>query len=546
MSSWRKPGAGRPWPPWRRVWPALATVAALCSLGGPAALALAAGGSQATGGGTSDGSGTRSWSAPLTLARCALAAPPQVAFPSESPATPTGPGAIVWGSQSSSCAPAAGPRGGWTVSVAALGPGDAATLEGTAPAAWSSPVGLTAVGAPFGRVALIVADAAGAQAGNPSALLQGGAADPARWPSVSVESAAAPAIARAYLGDVAIASVGAGPAIAVSVERYYDGDLQQRGIVPIHAGPVTALTAAMDYRSDVLVAWQQDGAIYARMLRASGREDPTQRVGPSAPHPQLRAVVSDNDHGMIAWSSTELGGNSAPRTHVYLDLSAAGVRFGRPLRLASFADPLRVGESPGSLQLQRLSTENVMLAWTVAEGGSYTVHAAPAVFAASRATRLSEAGSSAVLDDLAPGPAGEAIAVWSTAPATAGGTLDTSRTELWAARTSIRPHAHVVLRTPERIAPAGPIFAPAVAVDPASDQAVATWLVASSPERVEYAVSAGLAGYRPRPTIALVGPPAARTHWLPITLAAAGLVVAATAIVAVARSRRRRRRRGAF
>ena len=41
----------------------------------------------------------------------------------------------------------------------------------------------------------------------------------------------------------------------------------------------------------LLERWQQEGAVYAHMLRASKRADPTQRVGPSAPGPQLQALV---------------------------------------------------------------------------------------------------------------------------------------------------------------------------------------------------------------------------------------------------------------
>jgi hypothetical protein len=183
-----------------------------------------------------------------------------------------------------------------------------------------------------------------------------------------------------------------------------------------------------------------------------------------------------------------------------------------------------------------------MLAWTAAEHGHYVIRAAPAVFAASRpTTRLSDPHSQAILADLAPGPAGEAIAHWSTSPLVAGGTLNRGRAEIWAARTSIRPHAHVALRRPEMIAAAGPKVAATVAVDPANDHAVAAWLTATAPERIEYAVGVGAAGYLPRPQTATAGPRGAGPHWLRITLAAAGLAAAAI-LLAAARWRRRRLR----
>lgn len=300
-------------------------------------------------------------------------------------------------------------------------------------------------------------------------------------------------------------------------------------------GPITALTATMDYRADVLLAWQQNGAIYAHMLRISGRPDPTQRLGPSGPDPQLQAVVSDNDHGMVAWSTAGPGAS----TRVYLSLSSAGVRFRPPRVLASFADPQRIAMRPGSLQLQRLSTENVMLAWTVAEHGRYEVRAAPAVFAGSRpSTVLTDPGSQALLAGLAPGGAHEAIAVWSAAPKPTG--LSSGETELWAARLYIR-RSDVVLEAPQRIAAAGPNVAPAVAVDPADDRPVAAWLRPGALTRIEYALGPARPGYRPRPPLVAVRPAAGR-HWLRIGAVALAALAALGLLVAWRVARRRRLR----
>ncbi|MDQ6810756.1 MAG: hypothetical protein M3Z95_02505, partial [Actinomycetota bacterium] len=340
----------------------------------------------------------------------------------------------------------------------------------------ASPTSVAAVGASFGRVAIAAASATHGRAGGAIALLQGRTTARADWQRQTVRSNLPPALAHAYLADVAIAAVAPGPKIAVRVERHFQRDFGVARSIAIQNGAVSALTAAMDYRSDVLLAWQQNGAIYACLLRASGRKDPTQRVGPSEPKPQIQAVVSDNEHGMIAWSSTETPNRSTPRTRVYLSLSAAGVRFEAPQLLTAFTDPQQAGRRPGSLALKRLSTENVMLAWTVAEHGHYLVRAAAAVFAGSRpTTRLSDAHSQAILADLAPGPAGDAVVMWSSAPRLGGG-LDTRRTELWATRSRIVPHARVVFARPEMIAPAAANLAPTVAVDPADDRAVAAWM----------------------------------------------------------------------
>ena len=481
--------------------------------------------------------GRSRWSAPRELAPCA-AAGPAVAFPSEAPSVPTGTGAVLWASTPAGCrARGASAPSGWSLSVGALsaagrvGPVSARSLQGLPPES------LQVVGGSRGRITALAALPRGGRApGGGFVVLQGRA----RGAMAELLGGRTDALAltRAYLGDAALATVTQVPAIAVRVQRYFKGAFVPERAISIPDSPVSALTATMDYRADVLVAWQQGGGIYAHMVRASGRPDPTQRLGPSAPDPQLRALVSDNDHGMVVWSSTQAEAGRPAHTTTFIDLSGPGVRFGAPRRLASFSDPSRAGQAPGSLALVRLSSENVMLAWTTRERGRYLVRAAPAVYAATRpAAVLSDArGSQSVLSDLAAGPAGEAIAVWRTSR---GAAFDPGAAELWSARTFILRHDRPGAAPAERLSRAGPNLAASVAVDPANDRAVATWLAGGARGKVEYASAAGAAGYRPRPTPAVAPHAGAGTHWLRITLAA----IAAAALVAAAGLALRRRRR---
>src|SRR5262249_32620794 len=161
--------------------------------------------------------------------------------------------------------------------------------------------------------------------------------------------------------------------------------------------------------------------------------------------------------------------------------------------------------------LIRLSTENVMIAWTDVEHGHYMVRAAPAVFAATRpSARLSNPDGQAVLAGLAAGPVGEAVALWKSAPGTGSG-LDQRRRELWAARTFIKPHDRPAFHRPEIVASAGPTLLPSVAVDPADDRAVAAWLRPAPEPRIEYAVGPDAGRYNPPP-------PAGMVHWFKISL----------------------------
>jgi hypothetical protein len=321
----------------------------------------------------------------------------------------------------------------------------------------------------------------------------------------------------------------------VRTQRYFSSAFAPARLIPLPAGRVTALQATMDYRSDVLLAWQQNGAIYARMLHATGILDPAQRLGPSQPYPQLQALVSDNDHGFAAWSTTIAINGSAPVTRIYLDHSADRVRFPAAQQLASFADPERLGRSPGSLELVRLSSENVMLAWTTAEHGHYLVRAAPAVYAVSGPTiRLSDPNRQAVLAGLASGPAREAVALWKAASSPGEIATYPGHTELWAGRTFIGRHDRIGASQPEMILPAGPELTPAVAVDPAGDRAVVAWLTPGATSRVEYAVSAGAVGDRQA-----AGASPGWVIWLSVALAAAG-VLAAVAFLRLAPRRRGR------
>jgi hypothetical protein len=478
--------------------------------------------------------GVLGWPVRGQLAGCA-AGVPQVAFPSDAPRAPTGPGAIVWLSPSGGCGSDAREpgAGAGSLSVAPLDADDrpgSVEVQSLAPA----PNLAGATGASLGRVAALI------PSGKVGLSVLQGRATRTLLPTAGIGArAGAVALARAYLGDVAVAVVEPNRTIAVYVERHYRAGFDPPVRVAVGPGRVTSLTATMDYRADVLLAWQQNGAVYAHMLRQSMRAEPTQRVGPSAPDPQLAAVVSDNDHGMVAWSSTAPTRRTVgvPVTHVRLALSSAGVRFGGYRALASFGDPARAAATPGSLALVRLSTENVLLAWTEATGGHTVVRAAPAVFAGVRPSLLvSGASGEGVLSALAAGPAGEAVATWRGSQELGAGVQ-----ALWATRVFIGRHDRPGVRAPEAIAPAGTGVANGLAVDPATDRPVAAWTSAGAHGVLEYASGPGAGGYRPHP---VPEPPLASgtsVHWLRITAAALAVIVLLLLGWAIRRRRMRRR-----
>ncbi len=414
-----------------------------------------------------------SWSQPSALGACSATASPQIRFPSGSPRHGTGPGAILW-SSAADCPDGAGPR------ISAIVPSADLPVPTTIPRtpagralALSAP--LAAAAAPHGRILL-----AGARTGGGGLGLSEGRAGGAFATPIATggpAAAPAPALTTAYLGDAALLSpgpsAGGASAIELRVHRYYASSF---------AAPVTVassrsaegLTVAMDYRSDALAVWERDGAIYARDMPGSGRSSrAVERVASAAPGARIAALLSDDNRATLAWSETRAG-----ITRVYAELSATGVHFGAPRLLERFVDPYGTAPPSGSPRLVRLLSESVMLAWTGAASGHWVVRTAAVDENGVRSIgTISTPGRDALLTDLAPGPAGEAYALWSEPRSTPSG-LDLSDQATYAARGIDAYPGRTIFTAPELVSAAG---APgstgegAIAVDPDSDRAIAAW-----------------------------------------------------------------------
>jgi hypothetical protein len=461
------------------------------------------------------------WSPPARIAGC-VAGQPQVAFPSDSPTSPTGPGGIVWVTPAGGCGSSSAVP---SLATARLDAADRPAAVGTQPLTPGTPL-TAASGATRGRLAAAVP--AGAE---PPAVVQGRAGHRLAPEAAFGAGSGQVALARAYLGDVALAVAEPGGTIAVYVERHYSSRFDPPLRISVGPGAISSLTATMDYRADVLLAWQQDGALYAHMLRQSRRPDPTQRVGSSGPDPEITELVSDNDHGMVAWASAASSG--VRTTSVRLALSATEVRFHGSRLLADYPDPQGEGASHGALALVRLSSENVVLAWTAAAGGHLGVYAAPAVFAGTRPSTLISGAGEGVLAALAAGPAREAVALYrGTAPD--GGEAGAGRARLWASRITIGHGDRLSYAAPQPIGADGAVH-PALAVDPATDRPVAAWSTGGSSPALEYAIGPGAGGYAPH---VIPEPAGSSVHWLRITVGVILLLVLLGAGVVLVRRRR--------
>jgi hypothetical protein len=467
------------------------------------------------------------WSQPATLSGCPGTGAPRVVFPSDSPTHGTGPGAIVW-STSLPCSGGAGVR------VAAIGATDIPgrpTAPRTAagrPIALSGPVAATA--GPYGRIVIAGASAEGAGTPAGGLLLTEGPADgPFASPTALGGPASTFAFTTAYLGDVALASPGGaqlaadsppGETVPLAGETHTGTETRPAGDTPTGAnaqpseagtlvgetqptgdtgsanglqlriqrhhsfrfaapalvtsgagGSVQALTVALNYRSDALAVWTQEGSVYARELPAGGEPHTVERLGPGTPSgAQIAAVISDDNRAIVAWTSRH-----DDQTSVYIARSQTGVRFAGPQLLERFSDPRDLPAYVDSPKIVRLSSESVMIAWTGAEAGHWIVRTAAIDLHGVRATStISPPGRDALLTDLAPGPDGEALALWAEPEQTPLG-LNRDRQAIFAARGLDAYPGQTIFTPGEQVAPPGPNSDPTVALDPDTDRAIAVW-----------------------------------------------------------------------
>jgi hypothetical protein len=413
-----------------------------------------------------------SWSPPALLDACAATGPPSVLFPAEAPNRATGPGAIAW--------PAGGAcAGGAGAVIDEIRPGQipaAPARPRSAGGARLAPVGpLAAAGGPHGRIALAGADPAhptrllavqGLAGGPFTTLLRGGPVTPA-------------VLSTAYLGDLAIAAPGSAGAVTVRIERWFGGALgAARPLAPggPAGGQIDALTVAMDFRSDAIVAWAQGGAVWVRDLPAGGAPQPPTRLGLAGSDPNIAALLSDDGRAILMWS-TRRGG----ATETYLDYSAGGPRFGAPRLLERVAT--RTGANPeagpstrDSPQLVRLSSESVMASWAGVTGGHWVIRTAPIDQHGLRTiSTIAAPAGDALLSALTAGPRGEAIALFTEPEVTADGHERIGRQALMAARGIDAAPGRTLFAAPEQVAPPGPVAGATVAIEPGSDRAVAAW-----------------------------------------------------------------------
>jgi hypothetical protein len=414
------------------------------------------------------------WSPPATLSDCPGEAGTRVVFPSDKPNQATGPGAIVW-SASPAC------PGGGGARVSAIGPDDqpgAGAVPHTTTGKLLMARGpLTATGGPHGEI-VIAGGSQPARHGSPgeAVLIQGTASGPFAALRPSGGAGSPLAMSTAYLGDVAVAApptTGPHHDLSLHVERFFSQHFTTNvpAFLGAGEGSVQALTLAMDFRGEALAVWAQRGAIYTRILSNRGNPHPPQRLATIGSSPRIAALLSDDNRAIVAWSEQR-----GTQTSIYIDRSHTGVHFGSPELLERFQDPDGLPSPAASPSLVRMSSESVTLAWAGAAAGHWVIRTAPVDLDGVQAVAtLAAPGGDALLADLAPGPADDAVLLWTEPLPTSGGQPDMRRQAIFAARGTDTGPGRTSFGEPQLLAPPGPVSDPTVALDPSSDRAVAAW-----------------------------------------------------------------------
>lgn len=321
--------------------------------------------------------------------------------------------------------------------------------------------GLAVAAGPHGQVVVAGADPVSSSR---TIVVQGRSTGAFRLLARFAGSVQPASLSTAWLGDVAVAGVAGPPTgnLFLRIERFFADALGPARQIAEGEGRVSALTVAMDFRSDAVAAWAQGGQVLVRPLPARGPRHGVTALGPAGRDPHIAVLISDDYRSIVMWSE-----RSGSVTSVYLDYSAPGLTFGAPRLLERFRDP--AGPTPAASPLLiRLSGESVMAAWAGVQAGRWVVRTAPIDQHGLRtiSTIASPAGP-ALPAALAPGPRDEAMLLL-TEPGEDG------RQALLASRGVEQAPGVTIFSTPQRIA-TGTVQAPAVAIDPDSDRALVAW-----------------------------------------------------------------------
>jgi hypothetical protein len=179
-------------------------------------------------------------------------------------------------------------------------------------------------------------------------------------------------------------------------------------------GRVNAVTVAVGPRGDIVVAWEREGRVEARIRRPGHRLGPVIPVGTGARlATRLRAAVAATGRAWVAWSSQREGGSVSEFDLQTAVSSSKRSRFQRPRVLDTYN---RLASDEANFDLSLDPQGRGAVAWSSFDGQNFRARFASfdRTGRAARVTALSQPGYDAAVSDLATSQqANEALVVWS-------------------------------------------------------------------------------------------------------------------------------------
>ena len=246
-------------------------------------------------------------------------------------------------------------------------------------------------------------------------------------------------------------------------------------------GRTYAADVAISARGDVLVAWERNDRLYARILTQHGWRSAAQQLGDTQAFAHIHALFASDRHAVVAWADQAVSeGEPTSDFTAQVARENTGGRFGRARRLGS-APALGTGHYVGyaGVAAAPLADGRVELAWTDYQADRFAVHTADLNRdgTLTQPQALAPGDGDAVLTGLASAPSGRLTALWLAGTAGADPGTDEPRRGLFA---STRPPTATAFGQPEQLTD-GPADGGSVVIDPVGDHALATWRTISGP-----------------------------------------------------------------
>jgi hypothetical protein len=186
----------------------------------------------------------------------------------------------------------------------------------------------------------------------------------------------------------------------------------------VAVGNISAV--AINARGDVLVAWQANGGVFARIRTAGGTLYATERLGnPGEPVRAISGVLTANRGAAVGWEAQDVD-EGTPESPATVDASAkaagASHHFHSAQRLGS-VPTLATGQyvSERAVKLVRSVDGRITAAWTDFDSDRFIVRTATLGATRFRSgVRVSDPSVDSVLVDLDAGPSSELAVAWRT------------------------------------------------------------------------------------------------------------------------------------